>query len=348
MRILFVPYPGSWGHEGGHRTQQGEMARALEQLGAEATVGTVEDAHAGRFDVVHAFNDLRPLLAHGRPPGRIAFSPVYWPLSVVFGPIHRRPGATGRTVTRVRHAFSPIVHRADWHARRSDAQAALAAIGDADLLVTYSHAEAALVAHDSKRPLPPKHVAYSGVGERFFEGDAAAGRSLLGLGAEPFVLCVARPEPIKNQLVLAEAMRDRPERLVLVGEVLPGNERYLDDCRRLCPGLVHVPHLDHDDLRHVYAAATVTVLPSWFEVSGLALLESLAAGTAIVAARNPCLEEYYGGIARFHAPSDVAGLRNAIAETIPAPLCAGEDARAHARRFSWRASAEQLLGAYSS
>jgi glycosyltransferase involved in cell wall biosynthesis len=186
------------------------------------------------------------------------------------------------------------------------------------------------------------HVVHSGVDPMFANGSAERGRELVG--PEPFVLCVARVEPIKNQISLALAMRDVPRRLVLVGSVLPGNERYLEACRRALPALMHVPHIDRALLPHVYAAADVHVLPSWFETTGLVTMEALAAGTPAVAGRGPCVEEYFGGRVTLARPLDIGSLRAAIGIALEESSGRGRDV---VDRYSWDRTARGLVEAYA-
>lgn len=342
MRVLLVPYPGTWQIEGGHRTQQFQTAAALRRRGVDVAIGDVALAGAGRFDLVHFFGDPRPLLAHGRPPCRLVVSPVHFPSWIERGPIPWRGEARHRALGRARHLVSGLRHRRARLHQRAELEERLAAVAAADLVIVNSHAEADLLRRDSRHPVPDLAVAYSGVDEQFFEGSAARGVEIAGV--DGFVLCVGRVEPIKNQLSLCRAMREVQRPLLLVGSVLPGNEAYLAACRRELPSLVHVPHLDRVLLPHVYAAAACHVLPSWFETTGLATLEALAAGTPCVAGRSPCVEEYFAGHVELADPGDIRGLRAAI-KSVVARGSRGDE-RDHAAGFTWDRTAEELCHAY--
>jgi glycosyltransferase involved in cell wall biosynthesis len=342
MKVMLVPYPDTWLIEGGHRTQQSETANALRRLGVDVEIGDVDSAPDADVDIVHFFGDPRPLLARGRLRGRLVVSPVHWPSSVELGPVYWRGGRGAVLHKRLRHRLSSLRHPRATRRRRDEFRARLDAIASADLVITNSHAESALLAADSRRPLPPVHVVHSGVDPMFANGSAERGRELVG--PEPFVLCVARVEPIKNQISLALAMRDVPRRLVLVGSVLPGNERYLEACRRALPALMHVPHIDRALLPHVYAAADVHVLPSWFETTGLVTMEALAAGTPAVAGRGPCVEEYFGGRVTLARPLDIGSLRAAIGIALEESSGRGRDV---VDRYSWDRTARGLVEAYA-
>jgi glycosyltransferase involved in cell wall biosynthesis len=341
MRVLLVPFPETWRVEGGHRMQQVQTARALHRAGVGVAIGDLELAFSAGFDIVHFFGDPRPLLRVGRPPGRLVVSPVHFPAAMELGPTFREGGfgSTTRTVARhwarsVRHLGRGRRHRADFH----DRMAAMAAV---DLIVANSRTEASLLVRDAVEPLPSIRVAHSGVDPAFFEGSAEEGRRLIG--QDPFVLCVGRIEPRKNQLSLARAMQRIPRRLVLIGAVLQGNEAYLEACRRVLPSLVHVAHVPWDRLPDLYAAADVHVLPSWYETTGLATLEALAAGTPAVAGRGPCVEDYFGNHVRLHAPRSIGQLRRAIRRALEGPT--GRE-RELAASFNWDRTAKELLDAY--
>lgn len=343
MRVLIVPYPGTLDLVGGHVTQQVETARALVRAGVDASVGTIDEALGGDADIVHAFGDIRPLLARGRPKGKLVVTPVYAPRRFALGPQPWRGGRAPLLYRRLRHELSLLRRPGRRGERVADFDASLAGWAQADLIVVNSEAEGNLLRHDAGW-LPPLRVAHSGVSEEAFGGDVAEGRRLLGVADERFVLSVARVEPRKNHLSLALAVDGLPVRLALVGAVLPGNERYLEAIREVAPNVLHVPHIDHQLLRHVYAAAAVHALPSWYETTGLSTLEALAAGRPVVVAGGLCVEEYFTGCASFCDPAHITSIRAAVAAALEGPRGCEESV---ARRFSWDRTAHELLDAYA-
>jgi glycosyltransferase involved in cell wall biosynthesis len=344
MRVLLVPYPGTFELVGGHMTQQLETANALNRAGIDARVGTIDDAATDRYDIVHAFGDVRPLFERGRPNGKLVVSPIYFPRSVVLGPVYRSGARSSRLKTRVRHRLSTFRRPGAWRRRVADFDEMLAAWRKADVVVVNSFAERALLERDGFG-FANLHVAHSGVAREAFDGDADTGRQILGLDEQPFVLSVARVEPIKNQVSLARAVQKLPFRLVLVGVVLPGNERFFAAVQEAAPQLLHLSHVDHRDIRHVHAAAALHALPSWFETTGLASLEALAAGRPAVVAGGSCVEEYFGGCATFCSPADVRSIRRAIERAAAGPFGCERELAA---RFSWDATADALIAAYTS
>lgn len=347
MRVLIVPYPWEGEVVGGHVTQHTETVLALRRRGVDAEMASIEEAVESDADIVHAFEDIRPLLARGRPRGRLVVTPIYFPRSFKLSamPMYRRGEPSHMLAVRLRHRAHVLRHPGVRRARVAEVEQRDRAWARADLVVVNSHAEAALLCGDVPY-LGDVWVAHSGVADDAFGGDPEEGRRLLGLvREEPFVLSVGRIEPIKNYVSLALAMRDVPAQLVLVGSVLPGNECYLAEVRAALPGVIHVPHVEHALLPHVHAAAAVHALPSWYETTGLSTLEALATGTPVVTARTPCVEEYFGGIAHFCDADDVGSIRAALLLALEGPSGAEQD---WARRYSWERTAEALLDAYAS
>jgi glycosyltransferase involved in cell wall biosynthesis len=109
------------------------------------------------------------------------------------------------------------------------------------------------------------------------------------------------------------------------------------------PSLEHLSHVDRSLLPHLYAAADVHVLPSWYETTGLATLEALAAGTPCVAGRGPCVEDYFQGRVRLHRPGDERGLRASILGALGEARGLGRELAA---QFTWERTAGELLDAY--
>jgi glycosyltransferase involved in cell wall biosynthesis len=346
MRVCLVPNGRTWAHQGGHRTQQLRTAVALGRAGASVVLGGAQLASSLPFDIVHYFGDPTELVELSRPKGRLVVSPVYFPASVQLGVVERRVGWGSQSWNRFRHALTCTRHPAIRSQQWRDLRASLRALAVADLIVVNSRAEGRLLVDDFRRyepsqKMPPFAVAYSGVDGVFFEGSPERGRKLVG--EEPYVLCVGRPEARKNQLLLCHAMRGVPRRLVLIGQVLPGNERLMEACRHALPSVVHLPHLEPAALADVYAAADVHVLASHYETTGLSTLEAMAAGTPVVVGRGPCVEEYFGGCGSFVDPKNVREIREAIVAALGRPRGCE---RRMARSYSWERTADELLRAY--
>jgi glycosyltransferase involved in cell wall biosynthesis len=175
---------------------------------------------------------------------------------------------------------------------------------------------------------------------------------------ESFVLAVGRLQPHKNArgllrawAALGEDLRSR-HRLVVLGR------RYwrFDDVFTLARNLGiagEVVFLDQvvsdEDLARFYNAAEVFVFPSLYEGFGLPLVEALACGAPTVASNAASMPEVAGDAALLADPRDPQAMAAAIRRLLSDDGLRAELSRravAQARKFTWRQSAQQVLGLY--
>lgn len=180
-------------------------------------------------------------------------------------------------------------------------------------------------------------VVHNGGGEAPAVRPAPASRlRALGIGRD-FILQVGRIEARKNQAAaLAAVERLNGPLLVVAGAerdpLVSAALRNSKHCRVL--GAVDQPTLEL-----LYRRARAVVVPSLYEGFGLPVVEALARGQVVVAARNSSLPEVGGDAAVYvDDPGEVdafaAVLREVIAET-PARAALIAKAKAQARRFTW-------------
>jgi len=123
---------------------------------------------------------------------------------------------------------------------------------------------------------------------------------------------------------------------------LPGSKWVVGDgpamakIKQQYPNVNYLGVLNQPELAKVYAAADVFVFPSKTDTFGLVLLEAMACGTPVAAYPVTGPIDVLGD-----APAGAmhAALRTACLAALKIPR---EVARAHAERFSWRASTEQF------
>ena len=105
-----------------------------------------------------------------------------------------------------------------------------------------------------------------------------------------------------------------------------------------------------ETLRVFYRAATIFAFPSLNEGFGLAPLEAMACGTPVVASNLPSLVEAVGDAAELVTPDNVFDIARGLRELLldqkrrESLSCAGP---VHAKRFSWDATARDVLKVYS-
>ena len=190
------------------------------------------------------------------------------------------------------------------------------------------------------------------VRERFLTPPAAAGP-----GAERYVLYVGQFDPRKNMDALLSAYaraaeRDPDLRLVIVGQL--GKLRsFLDEAlarthaRR--GSVIVTGHVDEPTLAALYAGAECLLHASLLEGFGLTPLESLAAGTPVVAYRAGAVFEVVGDAGLLVDEGDAASLGDALLRFLAdESLAASLRARAKPRAaiFSWDQAARETLDLY--
>jgi alpha-1,3-rhamnosyl/mannosyltransferase len=160
-----------------------------------------------------------------------------------------------------------------------------------------------------------------------------------GEGPRDFVLAVGAIQRRKNQLAALDAANEVGLPLVVVG---PEKDRAVaDELRRR--GARLEGYVEPERLARLYRSAACLVQPSRFEGFGLPVLEAMASGTPVVAAREPALEEVAGEAAVFVDEDGFAdGIRQALADRDRLVW----EGLERARHFSWRATAERTLAVY--
>jgi glycosyltransferase involved in cell wall biosynthesis len=153
------------------------------------------------------------------------------------------------------------------------------------------------------------------------------------LDFEPFVLQVGRIERRKNQVAALAAV----ERLEGVRLVVAGFERdaELATSLRASPRCTVLGPVDRATLDRLYARAGAVVVPSLYEGFGLPVLEALARGRPVVAARNSSLPEVGGDAAQYVDDPDDAEALAAALESAMTDISAAVKGPERAGQFTW-------------
>jgi glycosyltransferase involved in cell wall biosynthesis len=169
---------------------------------------------------------------------------------------------------------------------------------------------------------------------------------------ERFILFVGHLYPQKNFSTLVRAfhqLRDRIDHsLVVVGRPrwkFDADLRLIEELglRERVEFLYYVPQ---ERLPAIYSLATCFVLPSLYEAFGLVLVEAMACGCPVVAARAGAVPEVAADAALYFDTTSPSDLAAALYRVITdGALRAGliERGRARAAHFTWERCAEQTL-----
>ena len=172
---------------------------------------------------------------------------------------------------------------------------------------------------------------------------------------QPYLLFVSQFHRYKNLGTLVEAFAQVRVRHPELQLALVGDQADADYWREiaaqitalgLTDSVVQVPGCAREQLQHVYRGARAFVHPSLAETCSFPLLEALALGVPVAAARMSALPEIAGDAALYFDPHNVAELA-AVLERLVEDEALRDDLRTkaseRAQMFSWETAARQTL-----
>ncbi len=209
-------------------------------------------------------------------------------------------------------------------------------------------------------------VVYNAIDERFLRGHATqTDRQFLAeryLVNYPFLLYAGRISPHKNLVRIIEAFSalkaalDKegkyPDlKLIIIGDEL---SKHPDLRRTVIRGGVQndvrfLGFIPIEVLRIFYDAAKIFVFPSLYEGFGLPPLEAMAHGTPVLTSNTSSLPEVVGNAAMLVNPENVFEIMRALHRVLVDQALRDklkERGYEQAKKFSWDASARQILGVY--
>lgn len=172
-------------------------------------------------------------------------------------------------------------------------------------------------------------------------------RSALAPGGEVLLLAVTRLSKEKAPELAVDTVAELVARGVPVRLVVAGDGPLGDSLRKRAAGLP-VSFLGHvaarTRLAELLATADVVLAPGPVETFGLAALEALASGTAVVGNASSALPEVLGPGAGLSAEGTAAGFADAVQALLAVPdEVRTATARARAEQFPWSAAAQGFL-----
>jgi glycosyltransferase involved in cell wall biosynthesis len=173
----------------------------------------------------------------------------------------------------------------------------------------------------------------------------------------PFLFWVSMIEPRKNVPRLLQAYArlkqeiDIPHRMVIGGGLGWMYEPVFQTVEELnlAEDVVFLGYVPDEDLPALYNLADVFIYPSIYEGFGIPPLEAMACGTPVVTSNTSSLPEAVGDAGLMAAPTDIAGIADAMGQILTNPSLRQDLQRRgleRARLFTWQASAEKILSIY--
>jgi glycosyltransferase involved in cell wall biosynthesis len=279
-------------------------------------------------------------------------------LDVVHGPDLRIPRLPGVPAVATVHDLSALDVEGVADARfREGKLAALADVAEraAAILCISEITEAAFLAR-FPQAAGRTRVVPLGLPERFGPQSDEAVRAVLARRgiARPYLLFVGQIAPRKNLGPLVAAWKSLTVRpsfadlgLVLAGPVLAGGDEILASATS--PRVHALGFVGDDELPALYAGAAAFVFPSKAEGFGLPILEAMACGAPVIAARAGASPST-GGDAAVYADPDSADEFAAAVERLltddAARAAQVERGRGRAAAFTWAETARRTALAY--
>jgi glycosyltransferase involved in cell wall biosynthesis len=170
----------------------------------------------------------------------------------------------------------------------------------------------------------------------------------------PYVLAVGDLRQKKNLVALVEAFASLhaeariPHRLLLAGVDAGEGPRLRS--RAAGSPVELTGYVDDARLDALIRGADLLVHPSLYEGFGLVVLEAMARGTPVLAARATALPETGGDAAAYFDPAEPEDLGRALGELLGAPAQLDELSRrglARAAEFSWERTASMTAAVYA-
>ena len=191
----------------------------------------------------------------------------------------------------------------------------------------------------------------NGVGSQFLNVQNYKNR----FNISDYIVSVGRVEPRKSWLNIIDAVAmlrkesGRDIELILIGPKNITNHfeytaRFNFALRRY-KWVKYIDSVPYDEMPSVYKFAKVCVSASWFESTGLTLLEAIFCGTNAVASGERA-KEYLGNMASYCEPGDVKTIFSAIEKEYfaPRPKISTE----MKKEYTWENAAKKTLEVYSS
>ncbi|MEX6686383.1 glycosyltransferase family 4 protein [Danxiaibacter flavus] len=305
---------------GGDTVQIMQTADFLNRIGVKAEVRlTDEKIDYEAYDLLHFFNITRPadILFHIKKSNkRFVVSTIHIDYSA-YDKTHRR-GLSGmllkylspdsceylKTIFRwIKGKDKLISYSYLWKGQSESIQEVLA---KSSLILPNSASEYSRL-KKVYGALPGYRIINNGIDPGLFSSSGNDMRS------PDLVICVARIEGIKNQLNLIKALNNTRYKLLLIGSPAPNQFAYYTKCKKLAAqNILFIDHLPQQELLYYYKRASIHILPSFFETTGLSSLEAAAMGCKIVITDKGDAGDYFGDMADYCDPHSPESIYDAV------------------------------------
>jgi len=320
LNVAFITRSSIDSVPGGDTVQISNTMNALRSLGISCELKRAnERIDYKKYQLLHFFNITRPAdiishISHSQLPYLV--SPIYVDYSE-YDKYHRK-GIAGRIFRHLDKNSIEYLKNLARFTNGSDKQLDLdyvlkghkrsvkKILENAALVLPNSVSEARRLKENYQVNFPFQ-VIPNGVDLSMFEHTSIIPRD------PRLVICVARIEGIKNQFNLIRALNHSDYSLKLIGDPAPNQSGYYRLCREIAgPNVEFISAMPQKQLLPHYAMASIHVLPSWFETTGLSSLEAVIMGCKPVVSSRGDVYDYLGDDVFYCDPSSAESIRQAI------------------------------------
>jgi glycosyltransferase involved in cell wall biosynthesis len=338
---------------GGDTIQITQTARFLNYYGIKANIHlTNKPVNYKNYDLLHFFNIMRPadILFHIQQSDKpYVVSPIFVDYSS-FDKKYRRglSGFVCRLLTADQNEYIKTILR--WlkgndqltsidYLWKGQTNTIKFIISKAAALLPNSVSEYDRLLQVYQQPAQC-NIVPNGVDISFFKENISVKRD------PNLIICAARIEGIKNQLTLIKALNNTKYQLLLIGSPAPNQLRYYKQCKELAASNISfIEHVSQEKLREYYQRATIHILPSWFETTGLSSLEAAVMGCKIIVTAHGDTRDYFGEMATYCDPSSAESILQAV-ETVAAAPFDNTLRNKILANYTWQQATEATLNAY--
>lgn len=354
MRVAFISRATLFSMPGGDTRQMVKTAEELRNMDVVVDIFTAgNNVDLSGYDLLHFFNIIRPadimpyVIASGKP---FVISPIY----VEYGTINEQgKGFFFKKLSNIlgADALSYVKSVARWILNGEKIRSYKYLVLGHRNSVKWIAKRAACFLPNSNSEMKRFGRAYN-LNCNFHVVPNGIDSSMMGKAILPnseydgAVICIARFEPLKNQLSLIRALNGTSYKVFLHGKPAPNHAAYYKECIDAAGDNIQIRDwLEGDELYSVYAAAKVHVLPTYFETTGLVSLEAAFMGCNVVVTKRGDQEEYFKEDAWYCNPEDVASIKAALDAAYAAPYNPAFRERI-LKNYTWKRAAEETLKAY--
>jgi glycosyltransferase involved in cell wall biosynthesis len=352
MRILFISRSTLFTQPGGDTVQIEQTALYLEKMGLTVEIQTDGfRADYQEFDVLHFFNlnrpaDVLPYLKSKKHPPLVVTS-IYIDYSSVPERMQLGPaGLLNKYVGPSAQEYIKTLARGLKGTDRMPERKFLLEGYKKSVQTVLNECQHLVTASSFELTQLKTNFAYNGEYSRINLGceHALADVSDSAAKSGKEVLCVARFEALKNQLTLVRAHKLGSFSLTLIGQAAKNQKAYFERCKEEASDeVVFLPFTKGPALGEAYKKASVHVLPSFYETTGLVTVEALLNNCQVVCGKGGAQAELFDGVAHFCDVESPHSINEAIEKAL-------EHHQEHTawvmQKFSWKKAALELSDIY--